>query len=334
MAPSQYSQNSAGIFENDSGPSTRAALGELAALVDTRMPLAGHSIISTTVTLESIPRITLPSGETRIKRISYLSELRNRAMLPFLGTIPSLSRWGQPATEADDLDPPAMPERWVQHPASYHKVLFLNDVVFDPEQALHLLFSTNHGAYTAACGLDFINPFKFYDTFATRDTDGFVPALPFFPFFAPGRSRTALEAGTDAVPAKSCWSGIAAFDAAVFRRPLLFRAEEGPFWDASECCLIHADIAAPEATFINPFVRVAYGSATFAWLPLVSRVERLFAGPHYVLTKVMRMPWGSERREDGAAGFCGSRKLLVMKEGVMRGGGGREWEGLHVPEEI
>lgn len=296
------------------------------------MPLAGHSIISTSVALESIPRVTLPSGETRIKRIRYLSELRNRAMLPFLGTIPSLARWGQLATEAGSV-PPAMPKQWVQHPAAFHKVLFLNDVVFDPEQALHLLFSTNRGVYTAACGLDFISPFKFYDTFATRDIDGFIPAVPFFPFFASGGSRAALEAGIDAVPAKSCWGGIVAFDAAVFRRPVLFRAEEAPFWDASECCLIHADIAAPEATFVNPFVRVAYGSTTFAWLPFVRRVERVFSVPHYVVSKMMRMPWESERRKDGAAGFCGSRKLLAMKEGVVQGDGGREWEEI-LPEEV
>lgn len=320
-----------GIFENDSGADTRAALAALAALVDARMPLAGHSIVSTTVTLESLPRITLPSGKTHVKRITYLSELRNRAMLPFLGTIPSLSLHSPP---------PAMPEHWVRHPAGFHKVLFLNDVVFDPEEALHLLFSTNDGAYTAACGLDFINPFKFYDTFATRDIDGFLPGVPFFPFFAAGRSRAALQSGSDAVPAKSCWGGITAFDASVFRsRTLLrFRAEPELFWDASECCLIHADIGAPATTFVNPFVRVAYGESTFAWLALVRRVERLFALPHAVLAWVMRMPWGSERREDGAAGFCGARKLMVMTEGANinssgggGGGGGRPWERVEVP---
>lgn len=311
-----------GIFENDSGADTRAALAALAALVDARMPHAGHSIMSATVTLESFPRITLPSGETHVKRITYLSELRNRAMLPFLGAIPSHS------------PPTAPPEHWVRHPAAFHKVLFLNDVVFDPEEALHLLFSTNHGAYTAACGLDFINPFKFYDTFATRDIDGFLPGVPFFPFFASGRSRAALQSGSDAVPAKSCWGGITAFDASVFRsRPVLrFRAEPEPFWDASECCLIHADIGAPATTFVNPFVRVAYGESTFAWLALVRRVERLFALPHAVLAWVMRMPWGSERREDGAAGFCGARKLMVMMEGTgINSTGGRPWERVAVP---
>lgn len=328
------------------------------------MPTAGHAIVSTAVSLKSIPRVKLPSGETYIKRITYLAELRNRAMLPLLGSIPSLKRWNQtkPNTkretewEADPdfiLDPlmaPEMPQQWVKKPEEFRRVLFLNDVVFDPVQALHLLFSTNGGEYTTACGLDFINPFKYYDTFATRDIDGYNLGVPFFPYFAPGRSRPFVEAGIDAVPVKSCWGGIVAFDAKVFldsnerdekttpnpsRRPVLFRSEKAPYWDASECCLIHADIAEPNNTFINPFVRVAYGESTFAWLPAIKRIERLFRVPHLLIAKALGMPWSGEKREDGGAGFCGSRKLLVMREsepGVRQTDGGKQWMGLPVPE--
>lgn len=337
------------------------------------MPHAAHSIVSTTVTLKSIPRVKLPSGETYIKRITYLAEIRNRAMLPFLSTIPSLARWNQskPAKRSSSsewevdppfvLDPemaPEMPGMWVDRPGEFGKVLFLNDVVFDPIQALHLLFSTNGGVYTAACGLDFINPFKYYDTFATRDADGYNLGVPFFPYFAPGVSRGFVEAGSDAVPVKSCWGGIVAFDASVFleekhtirgsgegggdvaqpttpntHRPVLFRSEKAPYWDASECCLIHADIAAPNATFVNPFVRVAYDEGTFAWLPMVKRIERLFRGPHLAIAKALGMPWGGEKRMDGGAGFCGSRKLLVLRESEIgvRAEEGRQWEGLQVP---
>ena len=148
------------------------------------MPKAGRSIVSTSLPLSSIPRVKLPTGETYIKRITYLAEVRNRALLPFVGYIPSLSRWkqtGPPAipkahkpvpgggdsTEWEEApkdinltQAPALPPNWVKNPEKYDKVLFLNDVVFDPVQALHLMFSTNGGNYKAACGMDFINPFK------------------------------------------------------------------------------------------------------------------------------------------------------------------------------
>ncbi|KAI5840965.1 cryptococcal mannosyltransferase 1-domain-containing protein [Morchella snyderi] len=317
------------VFENDSGPLTKAALNSLDTTVASRMPLAGRSIVSTTLALSSIPRVKLPTGETYIKRITYLAEIRNRAILPLIGHIPSMKRWGQK-------------KHWVEKPELYGRVLFLNDVVFDPVQALLLLFSTNGGEYTAACGMDFINPLKFYDTFATRDIDGWNSGVPFFPFFAPGGSRGFVERGSDAVPVKSCWGGIVAFDAKVFfkttstatpdslqntpHRPVLFRSEKEPYWDASECCLIHADIAAANSTFINPFIRVAYSESTFGWLPAVKRIERLFLGPHWVLAKILGMPWGGQRRTVGGAGYCGSTKLLVMKEE-----GGRGWKGIPVP---
>lgn len=383
------------------------------------MPLASRSIVSTTLSLSSIPRVKLPTGETYIKRITYLAEIRNRAMLPLIGYIPSMKRWGQKKhvyrrdseweidpTGLDVKDAPAMPPQWVDKPESYGRVLFLNDVVFDPVEALHLLFSTNGGEYTAACGMDFINPVKFYDTFATRDIDGWNSGVPFFPFFAPGGSRGFVERGSDAVPVKSCWGGIVAFDAKVFvgagrddsavearddeddddedgddddgdedeadeedddddtekdkedgkddngadgdhkdrkfkstsastpdslqntsHLPVIFRSEKAPYWDASECCLIHADIAAPNSTFINPFIRVAYSESTFRWLPTVKRVERLFRGPHWLLAKILGMPWGGEKRTMGGAGYCGSTKLLVMKEE-----GGRGWKGIPVPD--
>ncbi|PWW77853.1 Glycosyltransferase Family 69 protein [Tuber magnatum] len=292
------------IFENDSGPETKAALEDLDKLVAGNIPKAGRSIVSTTLPLAAIPRVKLPNDKTYIKRITYLAEVRNRALLPLAGYIPSL----------------------------YDKILFLNDVVFDPVQALHLLFSTNQGKYEAACGMDFINPFKYYDTFATRDIDGYNLGVPFYPYFAPGRSRKALQAATDAVPVLSCWGGIVAFQADVFTRndPVLFRSSKEPYWDASECCLIHADIHAPNATYMNPYIRVTYDLSTFGWLPMVKRIEKLFAGPHWLIGKLVGMPWSGERRKDVEnGGYCGSWKLLVMKEGEE----GRGWKNLPVPED-
>ncbi|CUS15005.1 unnamed protein product [Tuber aestivum] len=344
------------IFENDSGPETKAALEDLDKLIAESIPKAGRSIVSTTLPLAAIPRVKLPNDKTYVKRITYLAEVRNRALLPLVGYIPSLGRWGitgppqipkvhKPApgenesTEweqvPENLDPkdaPTLPERWVDGPEKYNKVLFLNDVVFDPVQALHLLFSTNQGKYQAACGMDFINPFKYYDTFATRDIDGYNLGVPFYPYFAPGRSRKALQGVTDAVPVLSCWGGIVAFQANVFTKenPVLFRSSKEPYWDASECCLIHADIRAPNATYMNPYIRVTYDLSTFGWLPMVKRIEKLFAGPHWLIGRLVGMPWSGERRKDvDSGGYCGSWKLLVMKEEEE----GRGWKNLPVPED-
>lgn len=93
-----------------------------------------------------------------MKRIAFLAEVRNRALRPL---------------EADPL-------------MRFDKLLFINDVIFDPIDAVQLLFSTNIDAsgraqYGAACAVDFINTFKFYDTFATRDFEGYAMGIPFFP---------------------------------------------------------------------------------------------------------------------------------------------------------
>lgn len=107
-----------------------------------------------------MPKVTLPDGTERIKRIAYSAEVRNQAL--------------QPLEESDIV---------------YDKILFRDDVLFDPIDAAQLLFSTNvnehgHGkaSYHAACAVDFINPFMFYDTFATRDIEGYSMSVPFFPW--------------------------------------------------------------------------------------------------------------------------------------------------------
>jgi hypothetical protein len=74
--------------------------------------------------------------------------------------------------------------------------------------------------YRAASAVDFINPFKFYDTYATRDLEGYSMGLPFFPMFSDsgsGQSRKDILAGKDAIPVRSCWGGLFAFDAQFFQ---------------------------------------------------------------------------------------------------------------------
>jgi hypothetical protein len=200
--------------------------------------LAGNvSLVHEHLPLTDIPRVTTPSGERRIKRIAFLSEVRNRALRPLENS-----------------------------PIQYDKLLFINDVMFDPLEAAQLLFSTNidsHGRtqYGAACAVDFINAFKFYDYFATRDLEGYEMGMQFFPWFADAgeaASREDVMAQKDAVRVRSCWGGMTAFEASWFQKappnkssngmisedgvstipssPLRFRFEHDPFWEGSEVC--------------------------------------------------------------------------------------------------
>jgi len=257
--------------------------------------------------MQEIPRITLPSGEKRIKRIAFLAETRNRALLPL-------------ATSNITFD----------------RLLFVNDVMFDPVEAAQLLFSTNvdangRASYGAACAVDFINPFKFYDRFATRDLDGYSMGIPFYPWFTDSGSRTSRQdvlAGKDAVRVRSCWGGMTAFEAKWFQptppehqkqkpastnstetspAPLRFRFEDELYWDSSECCLIHADLqyrrtgqGMPEdaGIYMNPFIRVAYDERTLSWLALTRRPERLYALIHNILNHMVGFPFYNPRRTE------------------------------------
>jgi hypothetical protein len=203
----------------------------------------------------------------------------------------------------------------------FDKLLFLNDIIFNPLDAVQLLFSTNidtsgRSQYGAACALDFINPFKFYDRFATRDVEGFSMGVPFYPWFTNagnGASRRDVLAEKDAVRVRSCWAGMTAFETSWFQNddigdndasrggaadssiggiqlsPLRFRYELDPFWDASDCCLIHADLiylrqgvdtADDAGIYMNSYVRVAYDSRTLGWLPYTRWVERAYSFIH------------------------------------------------------
>lgn len=297
------------LYENNSGQTGQQALEALSQRItcnkSTVVDLDEH------ITFDAFPRVTLPNGEKRIKRIDYLATLRNRALRP--------------------LDE--------QNHIKYDKLLYLNDVYFNPVEALQLLFCTNAQpprttpAYRAACAVDFSNPFKFYDSYATRDLAGYGIGLPFFPWFTTaghGRSREDVLAGRDAVRVRSCWGGMVAFDAWYFQKenPVRFRADDEVFWDASECCLVHADVQdAPgdvddihdTGVYMNPFVRVAYTSRTLAWLGTTRRFERLYVRAHDLLNRVVGLPWYNPRRAE-ISGSRVKREVWVPDEGVQNGG--------------
>ncbi|KAI9894703.1 MAG: hypothetical protein M1814_002059 [Vezdaea aestivalis] len=317
------------VFENDSGQVTTEALRRFETKVK-----CNSSIISEHMPIEQVPTVTLPSGRKRVKRIAYLAEVRNRALRPLDY---KLSRSFNVHLLAG---------------SEFDKVLFINDVVFSPVDAAQLLFSTNvdkdgKTQYRAACAIDFINPFKFYDTFATRDLEGFGMGVPFFPWFSGAGhafSRRDVLAGTDAVRVRSCWGGMVAFEARWLQAdlsreaseklgarnvnsldgaddivrdldpnarsgpPVRFRAENDTFWDASECCLIHADIQKQKEThdgpedvgiFLNPYIRVAYSERTHGWLQFTRRFERLYSVPHSIVNRLAGLPFFNPRRLEG-----------------------------------
>lgn len=269
------------------------------------------SIVSDHLPLDDLPHATLPFGEKRVRRISYLAEVRNRAMQPFH----DMFKAGR----------------------TFDKVLWLNDVVFSGEDAADLLFATRAGPdlrtnYRAACAVDFAGPVKFYDTFATRDLDGYQTGVPFYPWFTnagSASSRQDVLDELDAVRVRSCWGGMVAFEARWFERPttitvtsdynaadqtgVQFRGEEELFWEASESCLIHADVQAltgnmdlpdsadsPYGTgiFMNPYIRVAYDETTFRWLEFARRFERLYPIPHRLANAVAGLPHENARRTE------------------------------------
>jgi hypothetical protein len=194
-------------------------------------------------------------------------------------------------------------------------------------------------------------PFKFYDTFATRDLEGYDMGVPFYPWFTgagKAESRKDVLAQKDAVRVRSCWGGMVAFEAKWFQTglhrsssgtgavsvpkglpppqaahmsyhtdprdsvddasnsSLRFRAVHDTYWDASECCLIHADLSAMDPAslpahetgiYLNPYIRVAYSSAVLPWLGFVKRFERLYTPIHSIADWIARRPSHNPRRE-------------------------------------
>ena len=282
------------IYEDGAGPIAKAALKELE-----EQTKCEHALVFDDESQKgSVPTVQLPDGSSRVKRIEYLATVRNRALAPL---------------ETASI--------------RYDKLLYLNDVIFDPTQAVQLLFATNaeqgKADYRAACALDFINPFKFYDTFASRDLEGYSMGLPIYPWFSSAgkaQSRHDVLNWKDAVRVRSCWGGMVAFDAQFFQSAaddledlgvagnvdganftgFRFRAEQELFWEPSECCLIHADIQKPDqensGIYMNPYVRVAYSLRTLSWLGWSRRMETLFSPYQYMINRIVGLPWYNSRR--------------------------------------
>lgn len=232
------------IYENGSYDNTKDAL----RLLDEELGAAGirrKIVLDETSHAEMISKhptssgwIKTPKGDTELRRIPYLSRIRNTSLKPLMDL-----------AEGEHFD----------------KILFLNDIIFSTDDALNLL-DTKDGEYAAACALDFVSPPTFYDTFALRDSEGFAALMPSWPYFRSSKSRSALKAGQP-VPVSSCWNGMIAMDAAPFydeSNALGFRGIPDSLaqlhLEGSECCLIHADnrLSRTAGVWVNPNVRVGY----------------------------------------------------------------------------
>jgi Cryptococcal mannosyltransferase 1 len=345
------------IYENGAGRVAEAALKEFGRKAKCERAI----IFEDELALNVVPHIQLPDGTSRVKRIAYLAEVRNRALRP--------------------LDSSTI---------KYDKLLYLNDVVFDPINAAQLLFATNAASgkaeYRAACSMDFSNPFKFYDTFASRDFEGYSMGLPIYPWFSSAgksQSRQDVFDQKDAVRVKSCWGGMVAFDAKFFQLTadafddldtagsidganftgFRFRSETDLFRESAECCLFQADIQSPESDdtgiYMNPYIRVAYDTRTLSWLRLSRRIERLYTPFQYMINIIVGLPRYNPRRAQqpwqevhekvwapnatlpaGGSfemmeriaphdGFCGTTALQVLKEEQQPGE--KNWEFIPVP---
>lgn len=176
------------IQESGSWDDSKGALRYLDDQLE-RLKVPKRIILDPTTHLDEIKKgptalgwIETPRNKIELRRISYLSRLRNIAMEP----LHELKASG----------------------VTFDKVLFLNDVVFTTQDVRNLL-ATNKGDYAAACSLDFSKPPSFYDTFALRDIEGGDAIMPVWPYFRAKGSRQALLANED-VPVRSCWNGMGA----------------------------------------------------------------------------------------------------------------------------
>jgi hypothetical protein len=236
------------IYENDSGPEAPKALAWLRDQLQCEYSITFGDHIP----LSDFPTVITPEGDVAVKRLTYLTEVRNRMLKP-LNTPPTQSQNNINYTTT-----------------SYDNILFLNDIYYNPIDALNLLFNTNNGNYDIACAADFWHGATIYDTFVLHDTDGFEVDWFTYPWFTTqgsSISRKAALAQSDAVPVKACFNGMAAYKAGPFLHsernvnPLRFRAQSDLFWEASECCLLAADVQhrnREAKIFLNPFVRVIY----------------------------------------------------------------------------
>ncbi|KAK4134529.1 glycosyltransferase family 69 protein [Trichocladium antarcticum] len=306
------------VYESGSWDDSKGALRELDRQLD-KTGVGKKIVLDETTHAELIAGppedegwIAGPRAQKALRRIPYLSKLRNLSMQPL--------------------------RELAENGTTFDHVLFLGDVAFTVPDVIALL-RTNNGHYAAACSLDFSKPPLFYDTFALRDAQGHEAASQTWPYFRAASSRKAMTHG-EPVPVSSCWNGIVAMPASAFAGTggLKFRGVDDSLAAAhvegSECCLIHADNPASRTrgVFLNPTVRVGYNKNAYdvvhprlagSWLSLSqiwsglwrNRLARWFTTPRFkesrVRGRVARWERAAEGREE-KGGFCLINEMQVV----------------------
>ncbi|KAF2023587.1 hypothetical protein EK21DRAFT_105211 [Setomelanomma holmii] len=289
------------VHENGSWDGTKAALKELDAQLGANNVERNISVSNTTHLDEILADhgsgwVETSRGIRELRRIPYLFRLRNQAL--------------------------ELLQQLAQKGTTFDKVLFLNDVVFSPSDALQLL-GTNNGEYAAACAMDFKTPPQFYDTFALRDAEGSEILMQTWPYFRARKSRHALLAKRP-TPVASCWSGMVAMAAQPFLSspPLRFRGVSdsvaASHVEGSECCLIHVDNTEKQV-YVNPNVLVGYSSESYDAIHSMSmilspwqmfqalcenRIRRCVTSSWHARRKIQRRlrGWNTTQLELGDAG--------------------------------
>lgn len=140
------------IQESGSWDNSKGALRNFDEQLD-KLGVQRRIILDPTTHLDGINKppaqtgwLKTPRDQVELRRIPYLSRLRNEVM--------------QPLHELESSG------------FRFDRILFLNDVVFTTQDVRNLS-ATRDGNYAAACSLNFSKPPTFYDTFALRDREGY-----------------------------------------------------------------------------------------------------------------------------------------------------------------
>ncbi|KAM5465984.1 hypothetical protein MauCBS54593_006232 [Microsporum audouinii] len=352
------------IYENDSGNATSEALMEL----QDKLPCNSSVVAGDHLRLSDLPKTTAPGGKKRIKRIAYLAEVRNRALRPLNSSyIPDSTEPSERGFRhtTEQFDRVLFLNDIYFSATDAAQLLFSTNAEKtgrpDYRAACAIDFTAN---------VMFYDTFVVRDV---EGYGMGLMFFPWFPAVGKSESRQDVLAEKDAVRVRSCWGGMVAFDAQIFQSKnsnnqselaITFRHEPEPFWEAAECCLIFADTEtrSPAGVYINPFIRVAYTENTWIWLGFFRRYERIFANLQWIVSKIGYPEYNPRRlhnpgqvvkekvwvngedesqpgsfqmleRRAGAGGFCGQRRMFVMKEDINAANkkGEKNWEKLPVP---
>lgn len=306
------------VYESGSWDNSKDALKELDLALEAHQIRRNITLSDTThgdeisATPQGPGWIDTPQGKKELRRIPYLSRLRNWSLEP----LQELVRQGE----------------------KFDKILFLNDVVFTTEDVFRLL-DTNNGDFAAACALDFSHPPQVYDTFALRDAEGHEMLMPTWPYFRARQSRQAILANRPA-PVASCWNGMVAMPTEPFvsKSPLRFRGIPDSLaalhLEGSECCLIHVDnpLVAKKQIYVNPNVLVGYNPEAYnavhpqrilrSHLRILTalwenRIRRWVTSPRLRASRVQKTieKWqGISKGNEERGGVCVINEMQVLAE--------------------